>query len=325
VIGVHDVRSERLGLVFSALCVTNGAFVPAMAKLTTNGASPLFVATATSVFAALAAAGVLTARGELGLLVGRRTGPRLALIGLLGTALAYALFFEGARRTTAIDTVLCLQSEPVYSLLVAWLFLRHRLTLRRLVAVSAIVVGIVLAIAEGGLTDPLGIGLLLATPVCWQISHLVVLRGLVGVPPPVLTGARYLYGGLLLVVYFVATGAHTGFGAGEWGARLPLLAIQGVVLSYVGTLFWYQAIARLDLARATAIVVPSVPLFSIAASFALVGEAPTPRQWAGLLLTAAGVLDFVLAPHAVELRERIPAPSAPLAAPGDPAAGGDQA
>jgi len=321
-----DRRAERSGLVFAALCVCNGAFVPAFAKLTTEGISPLFVAAATTLFAALAAAAVLGVQGRLHLLLDARTGPRLLVVGLLGTSAAYVLFFAGASRTTAIDAVLCLQAEPVYSLLVAWLFLGHRLTLRRVGALAVLVAGIVLALGEGGLTDPLGVLFLLATPVCWQVSHLIVLRGLVGVPPPVLTGARYVYGGIGIVLFWGLAGAPTGLAAGEVLApRLPLLAVQGVVLSYVGTLLWYQAIARLDLARATAIVVPSIPLLSIAASFVLVGEVPTRLQWVGLALTAAGVAAFVTAPHAVEERERIPAPSAPIAAPADPATGGDEA
>jgi drug/metabolite transporter (DMT)-like permease len=300
---LHDARSERVGLAFAALCVANGAFVPALAKLTTETASPLFVATATTAFAALAAAGVLAARGQLGQLLAPGGGPRLALVGLLGTALAQALFFEGARRTTAVDAVMCLQSEPIYALFLARIFLRHPLTPRRVAAVAAIVAGIALAVAEGALADPLGVALLLATPLCWQCSHLVVLRGLPGVSPPVLTGARYLYGGLLLGLYWALRGAESGVAGGSaaLAAQLPLLAVQGTVLAYVGTLFWYQAIARLDLARATAIVVPSIPLLSLGASFALLGEVPTPRQWAGLLLAAAGVLAFVLAPRAARV------------------------
>jgi drug/metabolite transporter (DMT)-like permease len=78
-----------------------------------------------------------------------------------------------------------------------------------------------------------------------------------------------------------------------------LIALQGVVLSYVGTLFWYGAVTRLDLARATSIVVPSVPLLSIAASFVLLGEVPSPAQWCGLAMTAIGVFAFVTAPHAL--------------------------
>jgi len=315
-----------MGLLFAALCALNGAFVPAFAKLTTEGAAPLFVAAATTLFAGAAAAVLMGLRGELHHLVARRHGPRLAAIGLLGTALAFVLFFEGARRTTAIDTVLCLQVEPVYSLLVAWLFLGHRLTWRRVGAAAVLLAGIALALGEGGLTDPVGVALLLATPVCWQVSHLIVLRGLVGVPPPVLTGARYVYGGLIVGLYWLAGGGETGIADPETlPSRLALLALQGVGLSYVGTLLWYQAIARLDLARATAIVVPSIPLLSILASFTLLGELPTPVQWAGLALIATGVAAFVTAPHAVETRERIPAPSAPLAAPADPATGGDQA
>jgi drug/metabolite transporter (DMT)-like permease len=69
-----------------------------------------------------------------------------------------------------------------------------------------------------------------------------------------------------------------------------------VILSYVGTLLWYGAITRLDLARATAIVVPSIPLLSLAASFVILRETPSAQQWAGLALVAIGVFSFVTAP-----------------------------
>jgi drug/metabolite transporter (DMT)-like permease len=93
-----------------------------------------------------------------------------------------------------------------------------------------------------------------------------------------------------------------------------VLVLQGVVLFYLGTLLWYETIARLDLARATSIVVPSVPLLSLGASFLLLGEVAQPRQWLGLLTTAAGVLAFVTAPHVHTTRVRIPEPQAPIAA-----------
>ena len=87
------------------------------------------------------------------------------------------------------------------------------------------------------------------------------------------------------------------------------------MLCYLGTIVWYAAIARLDLARTTAIVVPSIPVLSLAATFLLLGEVPTLRQALGMLLTAAGVLAFVTAPHAEAWRERIPSPTAPLVNP----------
>jgi drug/metabolite transporter (DMT)-like permease len=294
---------ERLGLLFAALCALNGAFVPAFAKLTTDRGDPFLVAAATTLFAGTFAALVLGVRGDLGFLVRRDTGPRLLVVGALGTACAFLLFFYGARRTTAIEAVLCLQTEPAYSLLLSWVFLGHRPSLRRVLAIGVLLLGITLAVGGRGVSPSAGVWALLITPLCWQTSHLIVLRRLTTVPPHVLTGARYVDGGILLLAVWMASGGIAKLPPlAQLATLLPLLALQGVVLAYIGTLFWYQAITRLDLARSTAIVVPSVPVLSLGASFVLLGEVPTAYQWAGLLLTAAGVSAFVTAPHVIAPR-----------------------
>lgn len=309
-------QQERLGLLFAGLCALNGAFVPAVAVLTTGKADPLFVATATSAWAAVCAAAVLARQGELRVLLQPTVGPRLLAVGALGTAVAFCLFYYGASRASAIETVLSLQTEPAYSLLLSWVFLGHRPTPRRIAAIGVLLAGIALAVGGAGFGRSTGVWFLLITPLCWQFSHLIVLRGLVGISPSVLTGARYIDGGLLLVLLWVAGGGLASLPAHEVMAAMPLLALQGAILSYGGTLLWYQAITRLDLARSTAIVVPSIPLLSLAASFVLLGEVPSASQWIGLLLTAAGVLVFVTAPHAAGERERVPTATAPIAVPG---------
>jgi drug/metabolite transporter (DMT)-like permease len=320
--------AERAGLGFAALCAINGAFVAPVARLTTEAGNPLYVAVATTLFAALAAFCLLGVRGQLGALVrGPDTGVLLGL-GALGTMVPSLLFFLGTARTSALEAVLCLQVEPAYSLLFAWLALGHRLTLRRVASVALLLLGIVCAVTGKSATDPLGIALLLVTPLAWQLSHLVVLRRLTATSPEVLTGARYVWGGLWLTLAAVVVSGLRGealLPARLADAQLPVLALQGVVLSFVGTMLWYQAIARLDLARATAIVVPSVPLLALVTSFAIVGESPTGRQLIGLCLVAAGVLSFVRAPHAVETLERVPTQTAPIVAEAGKEAGGDAA
>lgn len=310
-----DRRQELGGLGFAALCVLTGALVPAFAKLTTGRADALLVATATSLFAALGALGWLFVRGSLHELFDAARVPRLVGVGALGTACAYLLFFEGARRTSAVDAVLCLQSECAYSLVLARAFLGHPITARRLGATLLLLAGIALAIGDTAREGEwLGVGLLLATPLCWQVSHLIALRGLAGVRPRVLTGARYVYGGTVLAgLWLLAGGSSRLPSLDALASLLPLLALQGVVLSFLGTMLWYQTIERLDLARSTAIVVPSIPLLSIGASFVLLGEVARAGQWTGLALIGAGVLAFVTAPHPVLPRERIPSPSAPIA------------
>lgn len=285
---------ERLGLLAAALCALNGAFVPAVAKLTTGQASPLLVAAASNLCAAVAALALLALRGELGWLVERPRAWRLVVIAALGTGAAHLLFYLGASRTSAIVATLCLQIEPAYSLLLAWLVLGHRPTPRRLAATALVLAGIALAVGTSAVAASLGVGFLLATPLCWQLSHLVVLRTLRGVPAVILTSARYLYGGLMLGALWAAIeGPATLPAASALWQQAPLLAVQGCVLGYGGTLLWYLAIARIDLARATAVVVPSIPLLSLVASFLLLGEVATPAQWAGLALTAVGIAAFV--------------------------------
>jgi probable blue pigment (indigoidine) exporter len=288
---------ERAGLVFAALCALNGAFVPAIAKLTTGRADSFFVATATGLFAGAGCAVLLAARGELAELWRPGRWPKLVLLGALGTGLAFFLFFAGAQRSTAIETALALQVEPGYSLLLSWLALGHRPTARRVAALAVILAGIALALGVRTVATSSGVLLLMATPLCWQLSHLLVLRKLPDTPPVVLTSARYVYGGLLLALALALRGDPLP-PAAELVALLPVLALQGVVLSMVGTLLWYQTITRLDLGRATAIVVPSIPVLSLGASFLVLGEVATPRQWLGLLLTAAGVLAMVTGPAA---------------------------
>jgi drug/metabolite transporter (DMT)-like permease len=290
---------ERLGLLFAALCAVNGAFVPAISKLTTDRADPIFVAAASSLVAALAAAAVLALRGELGILVDRRRAGTLALLGALGTGAAFVLFFEGVSRSSAIETALCLQIEPVYSLLFARIFLGHPITARRVVGVTLLVAGIALAVGVEGFRGSPGVWLLLATPIAWQTSHLLTLKRLSGLAPPQLTGARYVFGGLLLCLYWaLRAGPETIPPADVLGPLIPVLVLQGLITFYVGTALWYGALQRLDLARTTAIVVPSIPILSLGASFLLLGEVASPREWAGLALCVGGVLVFITAPHA---------------------------
>jgi drug/metabolite transporter (DMT)-like permease len=320
--------SERGGLAFAGLCALTAAFAAPVARLTTERGDPLFVAAATTGLAGLAAAVVLASQGRLRALVRGSDAAWFALLGALGTMLPNLLFFVGTSRTSALDAVLCLQVEPAYSLLLAWLVLGHRLTLRRVLAAAVLLAGVAFAIVGGSLADPIGIGLLLATPLAWQLSHLIVLRRMGGTNSRLLTGARYVWGGFWLASAVALHALYSGTdllptNAAE--AQLPVLALQGVLLYYAGTMLWYEAISRLDLARATAIVVPSVPLLSLATSFAIVGERPSVRQLIGLGLIAVGVFAFIRAPHAVETRERIPTATAPLGVPAGDEAGGDAA
>jgi drug/metabolite transporter (DMT)-like permease len=290
-------REERIGLAFAALCALLGAFSAPLSKLNTSLADASFVAAFATLCGGVFAAAQLAVRRELPQLVRRDLLPGLLAIALLGTGVAFLLFFEGSQRATAIEATLCVQSEPAFALLLAWLALGHTPTPARVLATLAILAGIAAAVGFEDARGSTGVWLLLATPLAWQLSHLVVLRRLGGAPAHVLTAARYAFGGLFLLAYWIVRGGQLP-PPESWPTLALSLPFQGVVLGWGGTLTWYNAIARLDLARATAIVVPTVPLLSFGASFLLLGEVASPREWLGLAITASGVGAFVWADRA---------------------------
>jgi len=290
-------RVELAGLALAAYCVVNGAFVPAVAKLTTATASGLTIAVFTSAFAGCVAISLLAARGQLALLFPRRDLGTLVAIGALGTALAFLLYYSGAKRVSAIETALCVQTEPLYSLIGTRVVLGHPIAKRRIFAVTAIAAGIALAIGTAPVSGWLGLGLLLATPLAWQSSHWVALRRLAEFNPSQLSAARYVYGTLVLLPIWLAVDGTAALPArDELAGFLPVVALQGAVLAFGGTLAWYAAVKRLDLTRATAIVVPSAPIVSLLVSYLVLGEQVSLRQAIGFAMTAAGVLTFALNP-----------------------------
>ena len=290
-------QSEMAGLLLAAYCVVNSAFVPAVAKLTTARADGLTIAFLTTVFGGLGVLGILLATGRVRLLAPRGSTGTLVAIGCLGTALAFFLFYSGASRVTAIETALCVQTEPIYSLIGTRFVLGYPTSKRRIAAVIAIAGGIALAIGAAPVSGWLGLGMLLATPLAWQASHWVALKRLASFDPLQLSGARYVYGTLaLLPAWLAARGPSALPAPADLAGFLPVVALQGAVLSLGGTLAWYGAVKRLDLTRTTAIVVPSAPIVSLVVSYLVLGEQVTLRQAAGFALTAAGVLVFALNP-----------------------------
>jgi drug/metabolite transporter (DMT)-like permease len=275
----------------------NGAFVPAVAKLTTQAATGLTSALVTSAFGAVMALALLVARGQLPLLFDRRDFKTLLAVGALGTAAAFLLYYSGAKRATAIETALCVQTEPIYSLLGTRFFLGHPLPKRRVAAVLGIAAGIAIAIGTAPTSGWLGLGLLLATPIAWQTSHWIALASLEEFNPTQLSGARYVYGSLVLLPIWLLVEGTAGLPPrGELGHFLAIAFVQGGILAFGGTIAWYGAVKRLDLTRATAIVVPSAPIVSLVVSYLVLGEEVTLRQALGFGLTAAGVLAFALSP-----------------------------
>ena len=279
----------------AALCTVTAATQPALMRFGATRLDPMLFAAGCPVVATLCVLPVVYARGELGLLIDRRYRMRLLLLSTIGTVLTTLALVFGLRRIDAVAGTLLLQSEPVYSLLLATLFAGERPTLRQLAATAIIVIGIVSAIGgSSGAYSPAWAAMLVAgTPLLWQTSHILSLPVMPPLSPICMTAARFGYGAIVLTVALALLNPRAVVQLAD-PLALETIVATGVVCYFLATLAWYAAINRLSLAWTTALVIPGIPLLSILCAIAFLGERATPRDLIGVLVAISGVLLLVL-------------------------------
>jgi drug/metabolite transporter (DMT)-like permease len=282
-----------VGLAMAVATTVIAALQPVVMRYGALKADPLFFSTIAMVAAALAAALVAGWNGEFVRIFARPYAPRLFALSLTGSLATSLLLIYGLHQIDAVAAVILLESEPVYSLILATMFLRERPSARQLLATATILTGIGSVFGAGRAFSPFtAAALVFVTPLFWQISHVISLGVMPPLKPLCVTSARYVYAALVLVVValIVDRGAF-----GELGNRDVMIAagFTGGFVYFAGSLTWYGAISRLSLTWTTAFVIPGVPLLSFAFAIIFLGERPNLREYIGISVAILGVAALV--------------------------------
>jgi drug/metabolite transporter (DMT)-like permease len=290
--GQTNVRA--VGLTMAAIATITAAVQPVLVRYGASRIDPTLFAAGCAVVAALSVFPVLQLRGELRILVDRRYRLRLMGVAMAGTVVTTLSLVYGFRHIDAVAGILLLQSEPVYSLLLASLFAGERPKPRQIAATLIIVAGIASAVGPGGVYSPGWAAALLAlTPLSWQTAHILSLPVMPPLSPVCITGARYGYGAVVLAIGLIALNPGALAQLADPTVLIIIIA-AGTICYFLGSLTWYAAINRLSLAWTTALVIPGVPLLSIAFAIIFLGERATTRELAGVVVSIAGMLLLVL-------------------------------
>ncbi len=295
----------------AALCTVTAATQPALMRFGATRLDPMLFAAGCAVAATLCVLPVVYVRGELGMLFDGRYRVRLLVLSIIGTVVTTLTLVFGLRRIDAVAGTLLLQSEPVYSLLLATLFAGERPTLRQLAATAIIIAGIASAIDAGsGAFAPAWAAILVAgTPLLWQTSHVLSLPVMPPLSPLCMTAARYGYAAIVLTLALAVVNPHAVRQLAD-PVVLETIVATGVVCYFLASTAWYAAISRLSLAWTTALVIPGIPLLSILCAIVFLGERATRRDLIGILISISGVLLLVLGADGVR---RAPVTSAEAA------------
>lgn len=281
-------------LALGAMALWGLAYVPS-AQLTETW-PPLTAAGARLTVAGLLLLVALAASGT-----SVRPGTRIIAIlwlGLTQTTLFYGATFVGIADEGAGISAVLVNTDPLFVAVLGVLFLGDRLVGAQWLGLGVGFVGMALVAWQGPLWPPsIGIGalILVGGAFAWSVGTVTAAKAMRASGAPLaIAGWQMTAGGVVLVAWgTLAEAAPERTGPTQIGLILAL----GVLGSAVPLALFYLA-----LRRAPAAVVSAwffvIPVIGVLSAWALLGEEPTPRLWAGLVGISIGLV-LVMVPDAL--------------------------
>ena len=187
---------------------------------------------------------------------------RLGVIGLIGGAIPFLLFFHGLQMATAaggaVTASFAYRTLFLWATVFAVFFLRERFHWRVVLGAGLLLGGSALLLSWNAPIWTDGTAYVLAATVLWAAEYTISKRTLRDLPSTTVALGRMGFGGVFLAAYLALTaqwGAVAGFSGPDWvwvGISAEFLA------AFVGT--WYVGLKRVDLSIASAALVLGFPV-----------------------------------------------------------------
>ncbi|MBC9072024.1 DMT family transporter [Thauera sp. CAU 1555] len=213
-----------------------------------------------------------------------RRGPVLLVLGLTSSALPFVLYAYATLTVTAGFAAVVNATTPLFTALVAWLWLRDRLSAGATLGLCAGVAGVVILVwdklAFGGEGAGLAVAACLGATLSYGISASITKRYLTGAAPMVTATGSQFYAALLLAPLALAYWPEQPPSSGSWMAGI-LLAVLCTGLAFV---LFFRLMARVGPQRAVTVTL-LIPVFGM-----LWGALFIDEQVTLLMLVGSGII-----------------------------------
>jgi drug/metabolite transporter (DMT)-like permease len=220
--------------------------------------------------------------------------PALALMGFIGVFVHQLIQANALTMTTAVRTGWLIGITPIWTAVLAAVFLKEKFGLAKVGGLLLATVGALLVITRGELSSASlqlpstkGDLLILLSTLNWAIYTVAGRATLKRVGSERTTAASMLMGFLMLAPFSITDPVWTHFGdlsAAAWTAVIFL----GVGCSALGYLFWYAALEKLETSQVAAFLYIE-PVVTLIAAVALIGESVDLTTVIGGVLVLLGV------------------------------------
>ncbi|MCD6101107.1 MAG: DMT family transporter [Candidatus Marinimicrobia bacterium] len=207
--------------------------------------------------------------------------PKLAFIGLAGTAIADLLYYYSFTKIPILNSVLIAHMQPIFIVLFGFIIFREeKLTGGDFLFITAMIIaGILVTTRNIGNFKTLRLGtygdlLVLISTVAWAISGIVAKKHLTGIPTGILVFYRYLIASMFLGLLSLK------FGGMKFSNFYQV--ISGLII-FTGITLYYEGLKRLKTAITSSLELTS-PLFASLLGYIFFKESITFMQFVGLIL-----------------------------------------
>lgn len=228
----------------------------------------------------------------------RRELPLLAATGILGICVYNLLFFGALEIIPVSEAGLLEMTIPAASLLLAWLFLRERISFRQVVGIIVSWAGTIwlLQIVPAGAATAKpadawwGEVLMLTAVAVFAVYSIVSKFAMVRLPPPAVATWSCLFGCIPLLVLTIPSFVSDPAVLSNASTASWLAVVYGGVVGFVYNIIaWYHCFQRVGVAR-TNIFLYLVPIFGALMAVPIFDERLTGWQVFGAAITTAGVV-----------------------------------
>jgi len=231
----------------------------------------------------------------------------LLAIAVIGGAIAFLLFFNGLALTTAGRAAFLQKTLPLYVAILAFVFLRERISRKMAYALGAMLLGTLIlyysqtSLATLWANPSLGDLLVIAATILWAIEAIIARKAmLIGETNWVVSFARMFFGGLILfgfVLLFGKMGLLLTLSMQQW-----INIIASTIILFVYVFFWYWSIKCINVTKATSLLLLA-PIISLIGGVVFFGEPAPFLQLIGSAMILIGA--YFVSGVKSEFREKI--------------------
>ena len=237
---------------------------------------------------------IATSKWKLIKSLNKKDSVYLLLIGIVGGAIPFYLFFTGLSLIPAINAALIHKTLVFWVALFAIPLLKERMSKTQILGVLMLFAGNLLVGGFKGFTFSKGELFVLIATILWGVENVIAKKALKNIDPDLVTAARMGFGSLILLAAAALTSPNAlkgvlTFSSSQWfWVIISSAALLGYVMS------WYRALKMAPATFVTSILVAATLITNIL-SAVFITHSPSFLFSPQFILIAGGIIVLVIA------------------------------